>query len=540
MSTNADKDSTEISVSLHDVVEFLLRGLLPASVLAIVAGYAAYVVVNQTQPTYLADATVLVARSTGDYAQFGISSVTAPPIDASAYQAAAVSDRVLVDALNALGTSTPTAVDIRSLRRSTTVQVAEDSRDSNLLFVEARGPSPEAAAASANAVANALVAWDRRRASESLSRAATALEEQIAGLDEQIRALQTLGDGETKMQVDGLVRLRAEQQQQLGYARALIASAEGRLSVLQPAGTTPRQVAPRPLVIAVVAATLAFGLVYVSLLLRRSLTLRLRDADDVVRVTGLPVLALFPASPEHENRMRDMTGYLHTSLLSATADAHPRIFLVTSAHEHEGKSMVATKVAEALARHGYRTLLVDADLRAPSVARSYGLSDRSQGGASVEEWLKDPSESIGVVQVHVEGGAVLDVVPQYHASEGAAELLGRGFSAALRIWEQTYDAIVVDTAPVRAVADALAIAPFCTGTVLVADRKKTDRQSIAGAVELLQRVGVRVLGIVLNREVGVSGAPAYGYGYHHEAAAQSRSRRGSASVKVRDHPLDRK
>lgn len=532
----------DVSVSLSDVARFILRGLLPAVGIGLIAGVATYAYTARGDDVFRAEATVLVARTTGDFSQFGLSSVTAPPLDIAAYQAAAVADSVVIEALRALGVTQPVESDIRRLRQRVTVLAEDSGRDSSLLRLEALGPSPESAAASANSVAEALVAWDRRRSSDSLGRAINALEEQVAGLSEQIRSLQAIQDEPTQSQIDGLIRLRADQQQQLGYARALIASTEGLLSVLQPAGTTPRKVAPRPVLSTAIVSVLVIVFVYGLLLARSAMTLRLRGIDDVRRATGLPILAQFPRGDRQVGRMREMTSYLRTNLLAATQDAHPRVFLLTSAHEAEGKTMVACRLAEAMVGNGYRTLLVDADLRSPSVANTYGIARATPSEVSVEAWLKDPSDQRSVVRTPLDTGEDLDIVPQFGPAPQAAELLGRGFKGALAAWIERYDVIIIDSAPIRAVADALIVAPFCTGTVIVADRKRTDRRSLSGAVELLQRVGVRILGIVLNRDDGVGGVPAYGYGAREGGASPQLGlgyRTSPSPVKVSELPLDR-
>nr|MBA2665899.1 hypothetical protein [Trueperaceae bacterium] len=221
--------SSDISISIHDLFRFVLGGLVLAAVLGLVAGAVAYTLGQRQDPVFRAEATLLVARTTGGFSQFGLSPVTAPPIDLSAYVAAARSDRVLQDALMRLGVEAPTDSDIRSLRGRTSSFVAGDGRDSSLLGVEARAETQDLAVLRANAAAEALVAWDQRRATDSLTRVITTLEQQIGALGEQIRVLQSSTDGAAATQVDGLIRLRAEQQQQMAYARALVASAEGLL-----------------------------------------------------------------------------------------------------------------------------------------------------------------------------------------------------------------------------------------------------------------------------------------------------------------------
>lgn len=516
-------DRQDITVSVQDLVGFVLRGALLAVVVAGVAGLATYLLTARQAPVFRAEATLLVARSNAGAAQFGISTVTAPPIDLAAYRVAVASDQVLADGLRRLGVESPTVTEVRHLRGRIGSSTEAGARDSSLLRVEGRGGTPGEAVARANAVAEALVAWDRRRASEGVERVIATLTLQVEALSEQVRSLQAMGDENLQSQVDGLVRLRAEQQQQLAYARALVASAEGLLSVLQPADSTVRQSAPRPLMNAAVVALLAIAAVYGLLLLRVALNTRLRGAEDIARVSGLPVLAEFPTAGRNDAaRLREASNYLRTNLVFATEDAHPRVLMVTSSVEHEGKTTVARAIAEGFVRYGYRTLLVDADLRSPSVVDAYDVAGNVPDTATTESWLTAPDGPHHVLNVDFGEEQRLDVIPQYRPIERAAEVLGRGFRLALARW-QRYDVVVVDTPPVLAVADPLTVAPHCTGTVLVVDRNRSDRRKLASVVGALGRVGVDVLGIVVNH---AGGAGSTGYGAPYGEAAPARRKAG--------------
>lgn len=529
-----NSERQEISVSVQDLVGFVLRGALLALLLAGAAGVAAYVVTSREPPVFRADATLLVARGTAG-ATFGLSPVTAPSIDLGAYRVAAASDQVVGDAMRLMGVAEPTVGDVRRLRGSTAVALEAGVRDSSLLRIEGRGETAELAVTRANAVAAALVTWDRRRATESINRVIRTLEQQIEALSEQVRSLQTIGDEAGLAQVDGLVRLRAEQQQQLAYARALVASAEGLVSIIQPADSTPRQIAPRPMTSASVAALLGFVLAYGLLLLRIALNTRLRGSDDIATVTGLPVLAEFPAVGRQEgDRLREASSYLRANLLFASEEAHPRTFLVTSAVVNEGKTTVARNLAEGFVRYGYRTLLVDADLRAPTVIEHYDVVGDMPDAVTTESWLRDPTTGHHILSVALDDEAVLDVIPQVEHVADAAELLGRGFRAALARW-QDYDVVVIDSPPVLAVADPLAIAPHCTGTILVVDPQRSDRRKLVAAVALLQRVGVQVLGFVANNVAAVESTAGYGaatYGAEARGGGAGNARRGGPRSKA--------
>lgn len=515
----------EISISLRDVVGFLVRGSFVAVLLAVVAGSVTFLVSQRQPDVYRAESTLLLVQSAAGFTQLGLTPVTAPPIDASAYRVAAASDSVLSDALSRLGVAVPTTAEVRDLRERVGTQVSGSSRDSSLLVLEARAGTPDAAVAEANAVAAALVTWDRRRASESMSRVIATLEQQIEALVEQIRSVQVVGAPGEASQVDGLSRLRAEQQQQLAYARALIASAEGQVSVLQAAESTVRQIAPRPVLNTAIAAVLAMVAAYLVMILRVAVSTRLAGADDAAAATGLPILGEFPTVRDgDELRMKEASSYLRAKLLFATTDAHPKVFMVTSAQEGEGKTTVALHLAEGFVRYGYRTLLVDADLRSPSMLGHYSVVGSVGDVTSTMGWLTDPDGPNRILSIQLEKNGTLDLIPQFDRVLDAAEALGRGFARALTRWNM-YDVIVIDAGPVLAVADPLIVAPSCTGTLLVVNPKRTDRPSVVSATQMLRGVGARVLGVVPNQVGGVRRRHEYGASYGREAKAPKRGRK---------------
>jgi non-specific protein-tyrosine kinase len=506
-----NQDRSEISFSVADLARFVLRGALPALLVAAAVAAAVYVFVGRQPAVFQAEATLLVARTTTGFAQFGLTPVTAPPIELGAYSVAATSDGVLTDALNRLGNADPTTTQVRSLRAAVVVGVRAGARDTSLLRVEGRGGSAATAVDRANAVARALAAWDDQRSSETITRVIATLESQIEALSEQVRTLQTVGGDAATTQIDGLVRLRAEQQQQLAYARALVASAQGSVSVLQVADTTVRQVAPRPVMTAAIAALLAVVAVYVLMLVRVAFNTRLRGPDDIVSVGQLQVLAEFPTTSRvGDLRLREAANYLRASLLLNSEEARPRTFMITSSVDGEGKSTIAAELAESFARYGYRTLLIDADLRSPSVLERFPQVQSLESFATTEAWLSAPRPDQRMVSLSFPDGEQLYVLPQVRPVANASEILGRHIREALGT-VRDFDVIVIDTPPILAVADALMIAPHCTGTVLVVDTQRIDRRKLLAAADGLRRIGVPLIGAVANR-VATSGGGTATYG----------------------------
>lgn len=501
----------DITISIGDLFKFILRGLLLALVVGAAAAAVTFQLSRSREAVYQAQATVVAAQTNPD-SGLGVPRVSAPPLDASAYQAATRSDSVLAPAIQRMGVSEPSPNDIRRLRSRISVLFEED-RTSSLIFITAEGASPDLAAQRANAVADALVDWDTRRASLRTSRSIATLQETILGLTDQIRSLQLQNDAALRDQINGLITLRADYQQRLNTAQALSSSAIGLLEVLQPAIPSNRPVSPRPTFSAVVAFIVGVFLSYLALLIRRALDTRIRDSEDLARVAGSPVLAEYPKIQRSDRaQLREASSYLRTNLLFSTADAHPKIFLVTSPQSGDGKTSMSLSLAEGFVRNGYRTLLVDADLRAPSIAKEYKINPLNQ--SSLNDWLQDPFGKHQPVGIAVTPKQKLYVVPVFQAVAQASEMLTINFRNCLATWQQEYDVIIVDSAPLLAVADALTIAPFCTGTVLAVNQARTDRRQLRTAIDLLKRLGVRVLGVVATHVSGENKrVMRYGYGY---------------------------
>lgn len=505
--------------TLRDLFMLLRRGLPFALAVAVGSAALTYLLSARMAPDYKASATLLASRPNSSLqGSFGVSLVTAPVIDVTAYQAAATSSPVLADALATLGVEQPTTAELERFERTVDVRV-ENAQQSSLIRISVRDGDREAAAASANALAMALLRWDEDRATQNLQNVVKTLESQLQAITEEIAA--AAGEGEeTPEQLEGLRSLRAERTNQLNAARALLTSAVGLLEVLEPAAPPLEPVAPRPVRNAALAFVLGTFLVYGLVLLRDALDTRFRGGEDLVRSTDLPLLAEFPRlAPGTRLLPREASSYLRTNLTFATSAAHPKVLLVTSAGAGQGKTSVSCSLAESFARNDYRTLLIDGDLRKPMVAQVFGIepSGRRQGDRTptVEKLLADPDVDGGPTDVDL-GAGTLRVLPQFEAAPSPTELLSRGFSALLGRFKEDYDVIIIDSPPILPVADALTMAPHTTGVVLAVSLPDTDRRSVGASIELLERVGVRTLGLVatnMEKASGRAGDYGYGYGY---------------------------
>ncbi len=484
----------DLSVSLGDVFRFLRRGLLLGVVLAAIGAGVAYFVSSSRDPVFETQA-ILQVNLAEEIIIGGVDVpiVTAPALSPSAYADAAEGQDVIGSALTVLGLEvTPARVASLQNRFSVSPEADASLRDSSQLNLELRGPDAEGVAATLNALADALVDYDRQRTASLLNNVIDQRTQAITETQNEIAQATAAGSGPAE-----LARLQNRLDTQLASreaANAGVGAARSRLEFIRRATVPVGPVGPNPEFDAVVAGILGLVLAYGILLLRNLLSTKLRSVDDLANVAGLPVLAEFPKSAKKTRRLpSEASGYLRTNLLLGTQNVHPKVILVTSPSHNEGKSSVALSLAESFTRANYRTLLVDADLRQPVIAREYNLDDKRH--MPLRTHLENPLGSYEAAHVGVNLTQTLDIIPTFRAAPFPTELLSNGFPDALASWEKDYDVVVIDSAPLLDVADTLIIAPLCTGTVLVASLENTDPQQLEETVERLQRSGVRIFGI---------------------------------------------
>jgi succinoglycan biosynthesis transport protein ExoP len=198
---------------------------------------------------------------------------------------------------------------------------------------------------------------------------------------------------------------------------------------------------------------------------------------------------------------------LRNSILLTDFDRRVRSLLVTSASSGEGKSTIAAYLATTHAGQRRRTLLIDGDLRRPTVHKRFhlpGAMGLSNVLASELAWrdalLKAPV-------------AELDILPAGPPSRFASELIGRGLVELLEEAAAEYDLVVLDAPPLLGFAEPLQMATAVDAVVVVARAGETDRKAVASVLATLGRLRANVLGLVLN-EVNQEMSHHYYYGYY--------------------------
>lgn len=311
-------------------------------------------------------------------------------------------------------------------------------------------------------------------------------------------------------------------------------------SVLEPATVPTAPVSPKPLRDAALGAFLGLMLgVGVAFLLDR-LDTRLRARGDVEQLLApLPTLAAIPAVHARKGQMlfaRDSDApvaeafrILRTNVQFFSLDQPFARILVTSAQARDGKTVVAANLAASLAATGSRTLLVEADLRRPTVSPYFatapapGLADLLEGTATVAE------------AIHATPIPNLSVVPAGTIPTNPSELLGSArMVEVLDALAEGIDVVVVDTPPALVVTDAALLAGQVDGVVLVVRAGSTHRTGAVKTKELFDRIGSQVFGVVVNCATAADGyGSAYNYQYYSTQPRKPAKAEGSAAHSVR-------
>jgi polysaccharide biosynthesis transport protein len=211
-----------------------------------------------------------------------------------------------------------------------------------------------------------------------------------------------------------------------------------------------------------------------------------------------------------QSQMAESYRALRTSLLLSNLGAPPKVIMVTSARPQEGKTTTSINTAIVLAQKGVRVLLVDADLRRPSVHKTLGMGPRSG--------LSNVLTGSATIQQTITTSPILPnllIMPAGTPPPNPAELLAssnmRDLIMELR---QQFDHIVIDTPPTLSVTDAVVLSPRADATILVIRSGQTTKQALRRARDILTQVNAHVAGVLLNAVDLTS--PDYYYYYEYQ------------------------
>jgi capsular exopolysaccharide synthesis family protein len=478
---------------------------------------------------------------------------------------------------------------------------ADRVRDTRIVLISARGPSPEGARALADATARAYIEYSEDQRAEARRRSIAWLTSETANLREELRASEerlvdylsreqidpSLEDEaglaasgkatealrtrieaavldlsqllrryreqhpkviEAQSRLDGLRRRAAEEQtrrsaehrkliqyrilkrdadldhqmyqvllKKLKEADLSAGVGEPEMRVLEAAKLPRAPIAPRAVrnlgVAAVLGLCLALGLAYAVEAMDRTLS----SPEDIESGVGLPTLAVVRRFDSPESRgllAAESSGSLEGETFRALrsnvrfihVDKPRRIVLVTSTGPEEGKSTVLSNLGVSLAQSDRRTLLVDTDLRRPSLHRLFRLSNR--------RGLADVLAGDAAVEDAIQTSRIdrLDVLPSGTLPPNPAELIESArlqqLIAGLR---DRYDYILLDSPPAGGVIDSCLLCSLADGVLFIVEPRRFDRRLVLSALRQLDRAGAKLYGVVLNKAVRPERAGLYGY-----------------------------
>ena len=301
-------------------------------------------------------------------------------------------------------------------------------------------------------------------------------------------------------------------QQRLQEAGIMSSLHSTAIHIVDSADTPIFPSSPRTRVNRAAGAGIGFLIGLCMALILEALDTNLKTMSDIEQALQLPLLAAIPSVNIDElqpakfkesatqtgtsvwSRVAEALRGMRTSILLSSPGAPPKVLMFTSTRPAEGKSSVASLSAIAFALNGSRVLLIDADLRRPSIhlrfrmGRGLGLSSVLSGKATFQEAIVEWPE---LQNLHILPSGPLPPLP--------SELLGSAqMESLLAEMRAKYDFIILDTPPVLTVTDAALLGRLSDATVIIIRYAKAPRHVVQRCVDLLDRSGVHLLGVVVN------------------------------------------
>ncbi|MFT0848087.1 polysaccharide biosynthesis tyrosine autokinase [Actinomycetaceae bacterium L2_0104] len=290
-----------------------------------------------------------------------------------------------------------------------------------------------------------------------------------------------------------------------------------QIDTIRPAGEPEAPASPNVPRSLVLSLFLGLVLGVAIAFLRTLLDTRVRSKDDIAAITDLPILGTIAKDKDAEKRpliaLKDprnplVESYraLRTNLRYLNVEDDSKSIVITSAGPGEGKSTTAANLAIVMADAGARVVLIDSDLRKPRISKLLGI----EGGIGLSDLLIGRTTLEDALQQW--GRKQLFVLPSGRIPPNPSELLGS--SAMARVLETLtahFDYIIIDAPPVLVVTDAAILSTRTGGAVLVSAAGKCRKDELASALEALETVDGKVLGIIPTM-VPTKGPDSYSYG----------------------------
>jgi capsular exopolysaccharide synthesis family protein len=461
--------------------------------------------ISALQPaTYEGTATLLYSQRNTGAAVLGMAqpqSSNFPDIELSTQIGLIQQPAVVEEVIHKLGLST--TVD----KLLQTLTVSADGQ-TQLITITATGNTPEAAAGIADALANSYAGWSRTQNQKSIQAALDAVQANIASTQSQSATLQaTVASQPTAANQAALLAANTRLSTLSDNAQHLIIAKTletGSVDIVTPGTADPIPVSPKPVRNGALGLALGLGLGLGMAFLTNILDSTVKSSEEASNLYGAPVIGQIveekraPGTPqlpiilaEPGSQAAESYRGLRNNIEFINFDRSIKTLLVTSSVSGEGKSTVAANMATAMARAGWKVVLLVIDFRRAAAEETFGM-ERSPG---LSEVLAGSARLESVVLRPIQG---LRLIPSGSTPPNPNELLGsRAMLRLLAALGESADLIIVDTPPLLAVADAATVARFSDAAVLVTRDGITTRDAARKARQQLDRVGERIIGVVV-------------------------------------------
>lgn len=182
---------------------------------------------------------------------------------------------------------------------------------------------------------------------------------------------------------------------------------------------------------------------------------------------------------------------LRTNLIFSLPEENCKVIEVTSSLQKEGKSITSINLAISLSKNGSKVILVDCDLRLPTVARKLRIEQKP----GLTNLLFGMNKMHEVINHHSSG---IDVIPSGDLPPNPSEVLGsQNMKTAIDHLAQHYDYVILDTPPVSVVSDAVILSKYASGVMLVVRTGRTTLENVKDAVDTLKLANANILGFVM-------------------------------------------
>lgn len=239
---------------------------------------------------------------------------------------------------------------------------------------------------------------------------------------------------------------------------------------------------------------------------------RNNNEQDVIRPVGL--ITLTDPSSVYAEQYRTV----RTNIQFSTVNEKMKSLVVTSAGPSEGKSTTSGNLAVVFANSGYRVLLVDGDMRRPTVHKTFRVINSDGFSTLLENPLRIPEDVIQKTVIEN-----LDIITSGPLPSNPSELLSNeNCVKVIARLEEQYDIVIYDMPPIVAVTDAQLMATRTDGVILVVRQKKTQKQALKRAKDLLDLVNANIIGVILNGIEEEKGNEYYYYSYKSKSAEKGR------------------